>query len=106
VDQLAEDDRVVLVDVRQPSGFAEEHIPGAINLPLNTLRAGEPALAEAQSIVVYASGSPEDPLAGAAAKRLLALGYSNVLEFRGGLDEWTTKGGRTVSGEGADASAD
>lgn len=88
---IGEKDPTVLVDVRPEQRYATGHIPGAINIPLPRIKSGDPRLAEAKNIVVYAGGWTDD-LALAGAKRLLALGYKNVFEFRGGVELWQSEG--------------
>jgi rhodanese-related sulfurtransferase len=83
--------QVVLVDVRKPEHFAKGHLPGAINIYLPQMREGDVRLASAKQIIVYASGWT-DPLSPAAAKKLMALGYQNVFEFKGGIEVWTAAG--------------
>ena len=83
--------QVVLVDVRKPEDFAKGHLPGAINIYLPQMREGDPRLASAKQIIVYASGWT-DPLSPAAAKKLMALRYQNVFEFKGGIEVWTAAG--------------
>lgn len=78
---------VVLVDVRTPEKYARHHIPNSINIPLPRLVADDPRLSQAKTIVVYASGK-DDYLSPAAAKKLLSLGYKNVMDFRDGLAVW------------------
>ncbi|MCC5830676.1 MAG: rhodanese-like domain-containing protein [Phycisphaeraceae bacterium] len=81
------DGAVILLDVRRRSDFAEAHIPGAINIPLAEIRAGDPRLSGVRSIVVYGQ-TGEDRLSLAAAKKLKHLGYRNVVDYRPGLEEW------------------
>lgn len=90
--------RTLLVDVRKPEKYQEGHIPGAVNIPLPELEASAPQLGEATAIVVYAGGWT-DYLSPAGAKKLLALGYKNVYEFRGGMELWQAEGGRVETGE-------
>lgn len=80
---------LIIVDVRKPKPYADGHIPGSINIPVIELVKNDPRLADAKSIVVYGSGNPDDLLSWAAAKKLIAFGYTNVYDFRGGLQEWT-----------------
>lgn len=91
--------RAVVVDVRKPEAYAKGHIPGAINIPVLDIYHGDPRLAEAQRIVVYSNGwSPrnDDLLSWAAAKKLLAIGYDYVEDFRGGLSLWAESGGKVI----------
>lgn len=83
----------VLLDVRTPQEYAERHIPGAINLPNETIgTAPLQALPDkAQTLLVYCRSGNRSKQA---AEKLAALGYTNVLEF-GGINQWT---GETVSG--------
>ncbi len=87
----------VLVDVRSIAGYEQGHIPGAINIPIAQLKAADPKLGRAHHIVVYAGGWA-DYLSPAAYKKLVAVGYENVLDFRGGLELWTRSGNRVVEG--------
>ncbi|HEX7010845.1 MAG TPA: rhodanese-like domain-containing protein [Phycisphaeraceae bacterium] len=87
------DTRTVLIDPRPADRFAQGHIPGAINIPLPQIQAADPRLIEAQRIVVYGSDW-RDMISPAAAKKLIALGYQNVFDYRGGLEMWRLEGGR------------
>ncbi len=91
-----EDEDVLLVDPRTAAAFATGHIPDAVNIPLPTMVKKDPRLADAEHIVVYAAGWT-DPLAIAAAKRLLALEYENISHFPGGLELWAESGGRVAT---------
>ena len=82
---------VVLVDARRPADYAGGHIPAAVNIVLPEMRTNDPRLAEATSIVVYGQGRT-DYLARAGAKKLLALGYDNVVFFPGGIEDWQAEG--------------
>jgi len=86
---------LVIVDVRSPERYADGHIPGAINISIPDLRPGDERLAQATDIVVYATGWTEY-LSPAAAKKLLALKYENVYDFRGGIEMWQAYGGKVV----------
>lgn len=95
----------VVVDPRPERKFAEGHIPGAVNIPLPEIVAGHRAMAEAKNVVVYGSGWM-DYTSPAAAKRLMALGYRNVFDYRGGLELWRAEGGRVESSAPAAEPAD
>ena len=83
----------ILLDVRTTSEFAEKHIPGAINIPNETIDTEQiPELPDKdQLILVYCRSGNRSKRA---SEKLVALGYTNVVEF-GGIIDWP---GETVSG--------
>ncbi len=76
----------LLVDVRTPEEFAEGHIPGAINVPNETI-AGS-MIAELpdqdQEIYVYCRSGRRSK---EAAEKLSAIGYTHIIEI-GGIQDW------------------
>ncbi len=86
-------ERFVLVDALAPMSFAHSHLPGAINLPPDRVDASVirriPDLET--EIVVYCANS-ECESSVETARALGALGYSNVLHYLGGKDEWRNEG--------------
>ncbi len=84
----------IILDVRTPEEFAEKHIPNAINVPNENIGAdGIPELPDRdQLIMVYCRSGRRSK---EAAKKLVKLGYTNIVEF-GGIIDWK---GETVSGE-------
>jgi rhodanese-related sulfurtransferase len=84
---------LVIVDVRRADKFAAGHIPGAINIFLPNIKDRDAALASATTIIVYGAGWT-DYLSPAAAKRLIRMRYNNVYDFRGGLEQWKSEGGK------------
>lgn len=87
----------VLLDPRTEARFAQGHLPGAINIPLPKILENDEKLANAKNIIVYGTGW-NDYISPAAAKRLMALGYQNVYDFRGGVELWKAEGGKVESG--------
>ena len=91
----------LVIDVREPGEFHEEHIPDAVNIPrgLLELRAdanspvADPTLNEGRSdrILVYCTKGP-----GArsllAAQTLASMGYEHVEVLAGGLIAWNEAG--------------
>ena len=77
----------VILDVRTPEEFAEGHIPGAINVANEDIADAEiPSLPDkSQLILVYCRSGRRSK---EAAKKLVALGYTNIVEF-GGILDWT-----------------
>ncbi len=97
--QASEQEPVVVIDVRPAEDYRRGHIPGAINIPLPNLDKRDPRLSAATRLIVYASGS-SSPLSPAAAKKLIAIGYTGVYDFRGGTQLWRAKGGELVTEAG------
>ena len=88
----AENDYIIL-DVRTPEEFSEKHIPGAINIANETIGSEEiPELPDKdQLILVYCRSGNRSKQA---SEKLVALGYTNIIEF-GGINDWP---GEVVSG--------
>lgn len=82
----------IILDVRTEEEYAQAHIPGAICVPNETIRANEiPELPQKdQLILVYCRSGNRSKQA---AQKLAKLGYTNVMEF-GGILDWP---GETVS---------
>jgi rhodanese-related sulfurtransferase len=80
---------VVVLDVRDREEFAEEHIPGAINVPLSELEAYLPRLPRDKTIVVYCCYTACH-LSPSAALVLAENGF-RVQELIGGIEEWTRR---------------
>lgn len=77
----------VILDVRRPDEFASGHIPGAINIPNETIGGSCPAELpdQGQLIYVYCRSGNRSKQASA---KLIGLGYTNIVEF-GGILDWT-----------------
>lgn len=90
--QADDDEPVLVLDVRSAQAYQQGHIPGGINIPMPELDRRDPRLTNASRIIVYGPG-PESPLSPAATKKLIAMGYRHVLDFRGGLQTWRERGG-------------
>ena len=82
----------IILDVRRPDEFSTGHIPNAINVPNESIDTAEiPELPDKdQLILVYCRSGRRSK---EAAEKLVALGYTNIVEF-GGILDWK---GETVS---------
>ena len=92
VTMMAEEENYIILDVRRADEFAAGHIPGAVNIPNESIGTEEiPQLPDKdQLILVYCrSGNRSKQAAG----KLANLGYTNIAEF-GGILDWT---GETVT---------
>ncbi len=74
----------LLVDVRTKEEYDEEHIMGAINIPLNEIESTT-ILDKESKIVVYCQSGNRSATA---AKKLLKQGYLSVYDL-GGIIDWT-----------------
>ena len=76
----------IILDVRTPAEFAQDHIPNAINIAVADITDVPPAeLSDKdQLIMVYCRSGNRSKVA---AQRLADMGYSNVVEF-GGINTW------------------
>lgn len=77
-----------VVDVRTPGEFAAGHVPGAVNLPLNELRADDPRLPEGEPLYVICEVGGRSSRA---ADTLAAAGRS-VVNVQGGTRAWRDAG--------------
>ena len=84
---MEEETDYIILDVRTPEEFAEKHIPGAINVPNETIKSKKiPELPkEDQLILVYCRSGNRSKQA---SEKLAKIGYTNVYEF-GGINDWT-----------------
>ena len=89
--RLDRGDKFILVDVREESEFARDHIPGAVHLGKGVIeRDIEQAVPDvAAPLVLYCGGGYRSALA---ADNLRKMGYTNVLSMDGGHRGWKEKG--------------
>jgi rhodanese-related sulfurtransferase len=83
-------DKFVLVDVREESEYAKDHLPGAIHLGKGVIErdieARVPQLGT--EIILYCGGGFRSALA---ADNLQKMGYTNVISMDGGIRDWREK---------------
>jgi rhodanese-related sulfurtransferase len=86
---LMNDEKTVVVDVREPNEFAGGHIEGARNIPLGKIEERgafelEP-FKQSPIIVACQSGTRSTP----AGKKLAGMGFTQIYELQGGMSLWT-----------------
>lgn len=87
-EMMASGTRFVLVDALDRDSFEQEHIKGALSLPVDLAeRYAGGVLHEDDLIVVY-SRSSNCMISAVAADKLFNLGYENVARFTEGLEGW------------------
>jgi thioredoxin-dependent peroxiredoxin len=77
-----------LVDVLDTDHYSKEHIKDAISIPLDVLREQAPLLLNKDEPVIVYCASFDCHASTTAAKILMALGYNNVLDYKGGIQDW------------------
>src|SRR5437773_8143737 len=89
--QLDRGEKLLLIDVREESEYAKDHLPGAIHLGKGVIErdieAHVPDLTT--RIEVYCGGGYRSALT---ADNLQKMGYTNVLSMDGGVRGWREKG--------------
>jgi len=84
-------DKFLLVDVREESEYAKDHLPGALHLGKGIIERDiedkVPGLNT--EIVLYCGGGFRSALA---ADNLQKMGYTNVISMDGGIRDWREKG--------------
>jgi rhodanese-related sulfurtransferase len=89
--RLDHGEKIVLVDVREESEFAKDHLPGAIHLGKGVIeRDIEARVPKLDTpLVLYCGGGFRSALA---ADNLQKMGYTNVISMEGGIRDWREKG--------------
>jgi rhodanese-related sulfurtransferase len=89
--KLDRKEKFVLVDVREESEYAADHLPGAVHLGKGTIeRDVEDRVPDQNTpMVLYCGGGFRSALA---ADNLQKMGYTHVLSMDGGIRGWREKG--------------
>lgn len=85
-----DDPAAIVLDVRTPPEFTQAHLPGAVNVDFYgpTLREDLAALDQDAPVLLYCrSGNRSGNLHGLLAE----LGFSDVVDIRGGIIEWVNE---------------
>ena len=92
-----------LVDARDRHLYADDHLPGAISLPLGEVDQLLPQFTKRipydKPLILYCNGfgCPDSFDLGV---RLIAAGYKRVLVYEGGFPEWRDRGRPLEKGQG------
>jgi rhodanese-related sulfurtransferase len=88
--KLDDGEKFLLVDVREESEFAKDHLPGAIHLGKGVIeRDIETRVPDEKTpMILYCGGGFRSAMA---AENLQKMGYTNVLSMDGGVREWREK---------------
>ncbi len=88
--RLDRGERFLLVDVREESEYAKDHLPGAIHLGKGIIERDieERVPDHNANMILYCGGGFRSALA---ADNLQKMGYKNVISMDGGIREWREK---------------
>lgn len=85
LNRLDGDEKITVLDVREPAEYAFGHIPGSINIPLGELEERFEELNNAENLhIICRTGSRSD----FAAQKLTEKGFNNVINVVPGMKEW------------------
>jgi rhodanese-related sulfurtransferase len=84
---------LLIVDLRNKEKFAEGHLKGAVNIPLDDLERERNRIPLGKKAALYSEGAEE---AFRGAVRLYDLGIFNALALSDGFEEWQKKGFEVV----------
>jgi rhodanese-related sulfurtransferase len=89
--KLNRGEKFLLIDVREESEYAADHLPGAVHLGKGIIeRDVEDRVPDQNTpMVLYCGGGFRSALA---ADNLQKMGYTNVLSMDGGIRGWREKG--------------
>ncbi len=90
---MENEEQFKLVEVLSPEGYEKEHLPLAINIPMNRLEELAPKFLSDKNerMVVYCSSFTCTASTGAT-RKLQSMGYTNVLDYKGGKKDWDSAG--------------
>jgi rhodanese-related sulfurtransferase len=88
--RLDRGDKFLLVDVREESEYAKDHLPGAIHLGKGVIERDVEAKVPdtGAEMILYCGGGFRSALA---ADNLQKMGYTNVISMDGGIRGWREK---------------
>src|SRR4051794_6598414 len=89
--RLDQGEKLMLIDVREESEFARDHLPGAVHMGKGTIeRDIEARVPDTEApLVLYCGGGFRSALS---ADNLQKMGYTNVLSMDGGYKVWRQRG--------------
>ena len=85
--RLMNDNKAVLVDLRDANEYSSGHIPTAINIPYSQFQEGKYQLAKEKLVIIVDKMGQQ---AGSVSRKLLKEGY-DVRRLRGGMMEWQSQ---------------
>lgn len=93
-DRLRQQEGVVVLDVRTPGEFKAGRVPGAVNIPVRGTGSEKfeeqiAQLDKSKTYLVMCAAGVRSPIA---AGRMAELGFKNLADFPGGMNQWREAG--------------
>ncbi len=82
-----------VIDVRTEAEYGSGHIQGAENIPLSALVEATGKLQKDKPVVIHCQSGVR---AGIAYSILAAMGFDNILNYSGGINDWVARGNELV----------
>jgi rhodanese-related sulfurtransferase len=89
-----QENKPVIVDVREPEEYGSGHLPGAVNIPQADLGVRVDEVPADKSVLVVDTAGGRAPRA---ASFLLSQGRANVMYLAGGSNAWKAAGNSLIS---------
>ena len=93
--------KMMIIDARDATQYAKEHIPGAINMEWRQVMAKSGDIPKNKPVLIYCNTGSLSAQAGFA---LRVSGWENVRILQGGFSEWKSKGGLDANVKASGAS--
>lgn len=87
--RMADEDDLMLIDVRSPMEIAQASIDGAAHLPLNLLPLRQQEVPKDKTVIFYCRSGARSAQA---CSFMMQNGYDNVINLRGGIIAWARQG--------------
>ena len=91
--RLLTDQKIVIIDVREPAEIGAERLQGALLFPLSTFDPACLPTQEGKKIVLHCGVGKRSAMAG---EKCLAAGWEEVTHLEGGLAAWKECGQATL----------
>jgi rhodanese-related sulfurtransferase len=96
----AEYPKMMIIDARDATQYAKDHIPGAVNIEWRQVLAKSAEIPKNKPVLIYCNTGSLSAQAGLA---LRVSGWENVRILQGGFAEWKAKGGLDANAKAAGA---
>ena len=92
--------KMMVIDARDAAQYANEHIPGAVNIAWRQVLAKSGDIPKNKPVLIYCNTGTLSAQAGFA---LRVSGWENVRILQGGFSEWKSKGGLDANAKASGA---